>query len=295
MNISTQYNNTKMHAKKLVFVQLFKLQIHETKYIKTKMQTYIHTYIDTYKQKYMHTCIHTYMHTYIKNTYNIQKYHTRNFLLKNSSRPIFTQTYMHTNLWLFIHTNIHTYINGYIQCIPAYIRTRLQTFKRLCISTLTACIHLFMHTHIQSTHTCIYMHKYRRMRIHINRHKISVPFCFLQNDVPTYTHIYYITQIFHGNHSFQTTIRSFSCSFFFVRISQMLKCIHWSYMGKNTLLTKPQISDLRKKLLKVKTHKRAILNTVRVLAYCFNRDARRLISSESSLVASTYRIGRMRK
>ena len=66
-------------------------------------------------------------------------------------------------------------------------------------------------------------------------------------------------------------------------------------MGKNTQLAKPQISDLRKKILKVTTHKRAILNTVRVSAFCFNRDARRLISSESSLVSTTYRSGRMRK
>ena len=65
-------------------------------------------------------------------------------------------------------------------------------------------------------------------------------------------------------------------------------------MGKNTLLTKPQILDLRKKLLKVTTHKRAILNTVKVLAYCFSRDARRFISSESSWVAATYRSGKKR-
>ena len=66
-------------------------------------------------------------------------------------------------------------------------------------------------------------------------------------------------------------------------------------MGKITLLKKPQILDMRKKLLKVTTHIHAILNTVRVLAYCFSRDARRFISSESSLVATTYRSGRMRK
>ncbi len=65
-------------------------------------------------------------------------------------------------------------------------------------------------------------------------------------------------------------------------------------MRKITLLTKPQISDLRKKLLKVTTHKLAILNTVRVSAFCFNRGARRLISFESSWVAATYKSGKIR-
>ena len=159
------------------------------------MQTYIHTQIHT---EYIKTCIHIYTHT-CTHTYKNNIQHTKIPYAQFSFKE-FIETNIHTNIHacqpITIHTYyIHTYKNGYIQCIHAYIRTRLQTFERLCISTLTACIHLFMHTHIQS---CIhaYMHKYKRMRIHTHRHKISVTFCFLQNDVPTYTHINYITQIF---------------------------------------------------------------------------------------------------
>ena len=78
--------------------------------------------------------------------------------------------YTHTYAHVYIHSNVY----AFLQTLHAFI---------------------YSYIHIQYTQTCIYMHKYKRMRIHTHRHKISVPFCFLQNVVPIYTHINYIPPI----------------------------------------------------------------------------------------------------
>ena len=73
--------------------------------------------------------------------------------------------YTHTYAHVYIHSNVYAFLRS---------------------------LHVFIYSCIHTYNT----RKHAYMRIHTHRHKISVPFWFLQNDVPTYTHIYYIPRIF---------------------------------------------------------------------------------------------------
>ena len=79
----------------------------------------------------------------------------------------------------------------------AYTHTYAHVYKHSTVYAFLHTLHVFIYSYIHTYNPRIhaYMQKYRRMKIHTQRLKIYVPFCFLQNDVPTHTHINYIPPI----------------------------------------------------------------------------------------------------
>ena len=74
----------------------------------------------------------------------------------------------------------------------AYTHTYAHVYKYSNINAFLRSLHVFIYS-------CIHTYdprKHAYMRIHTQRHKISVPFCFSQNDVPIHTQINYIAKIF---------------------------------------------------------------------------------------------------
>ena len=94
----------------------------------------------------------------------------------------------------------------------AYTHTYAHVYKHLNVYAFLRSLHAFIYSSIHAyTHT-----------IHANMHiweftliDIKYPFPSVSNIWRTHTHSNILHhKNFHGNHSFQTTIRSFSCSFF---------------------------------------------------------------------------------